>query len=408
MSKSKKHHTHTEHAEPHSEHSDSFDTATEFTETPSDSSPSATSSASTSGATATVTKETTTGRIAPEKPEGVLYLGIDLGTSRTSVSASNGVRETVASFVGYPKDVVARKLLKTDVLFGDDAVKNRLALRFYRPLEHGVLKCSESSENHDENLQAARDLIAEIIRRAKPRKDELIYAVIGAPAQASINNKEAMVKAARESVDSVMICSEPFSVAYGLDMLDDVLVIDIGAGTTDLCRMHGTMPEESDQITITHAGDWIDNRLAELLLEAYPETQFTIQMVKNIKERFASVADQMEPAIVNLPVNGKPTEFDVSKQLRDAAQGIVGPIVEGLASLISSFDPEFQVRLKERVLLAGGGSQIRGLDSAIEREMHNRLGTGKVIRIEEPIYGGANGALKIAHDMPGDFWEKLK
>ena len=30
-----------------------------------------------------------------KKDHGVLYLGIDLGTSRTSVCASNGVRETV-------------------------------------------------------------------------------------------------------------------------------------------------------------------------------------------------------------------------------------------------------------------------------------------------------------------------
>ena len=44
------------------------------------------------------------------------------------------------------------------------------------------------------NLQAARDLIGEIIRRAKPRKDELVYAVIGAPAQASIHNKDAILE----------------------------------------------------------------------------------------------------------------------------------------------------------------------------------------------------------------------
>jgi hypothetical protein len=31
-----------------------------------------------------------------------------------------------------------------------------------------------------------------------------------------------------------------------------------------------------------------------------------------------------------------------------------------------------------------------------------------VIRTEEPVYGGANGALKIAHDMPGDYWDELK
>jgi rod shape-determining protein MreB len=355
----------------------------------------------------TPAEEITATVTSSSKESGVLYLGIDLGTSRTSVSASNGLRETVASYVGYPKDVVARKLLKKDVLFGDEAVENRLALRFYRPLEHGVIKTTDNS-SADEHIKAAKDLIGEIIRQAKPRKDELVYAVIGAPAQASIHNKDAILEAAREAVDSVMLCSEPFSVAYGLDMLDDVLVIDIGAGTTDLCRMHGTMPDESDQLTTTYAGDWVDSKFAELLLEDFPEAQFTIQMVKSMKERYGSVSDQAEPAIVTMPVNGKPTEFDVTEQLREACRGIVTPLVEGLGKLIGTFDPEFQDRLKDRVLLAGGGSQIRGLDSAVQIEMHRILGGGKVIRIEEPIYGGANGALKIAHDMPAEYWEQLK
>ena len=343
--------------------------------------------------------------VSAKKEEGVLYLGIDLGTSRTSVTSSNGVRETVASYVGYPKDVVSRKLLKKDVLFGDEAVKHRLSLDFYRPLEHGVIKDGDDKEGA---LRAARDLIGEIIRLAQPRKDELIYAVIGAPAQAAIHSKDAIIQAAKETVDSVMLCSEPFSVAYGLDMLDDVLVIDIGAGTTDLCRMHGTMPDDSDQITINYAGDWVDNALAERLSDSLPEAQFSIQMIKKIKERHASVAEQIEPAVVSFPVKGKPTDFDITSDLRASCQGIIGPIVEGLAELIGTFDPEFQERLKDRVLLAGGGSQIKGLDTAIEAKMHEILGGGKVIRIEEPVYGGANGALKIAHDMPADFWEQLK
>jgi rod shape-determining protein MreB len=355
------------------------------------------------------TTGTTTATGSFKKDQGVLYLGIDLGTSRTSVSASNGVRETVASFVGYPKDAVSQKLLKKSVLFGDEALKNRLALDFYRPLEHGVLKCSETNDSeYQANLRAAQDLLAEIIRRARPRKDELIYSVIGVPAQVSINNKQAILDAARETVDSVMLCSEPFSVAYGLDMLDDVLVIDIGAGTTDLCRMHGTMPEDSDQITNTFAGDWIDNQFAKLIKETYPEAQFSIQMLKKIKERYANVDEDSPKVVVEFPVNGKPTPFDVTKLLRKACQGIIPPIVDGLSKLIATFDPEFQDRLKDRVLLGGGGSQIKGLDHAIEREMHVRLGGGTVERCEEPMYGGANGALKIAHDMPAEFWEKLK
>jgi len=343
----------------------------------------------------------------PQKTEGVLYLGIDFGTSHCSVAASNGVREQISSHVGYPKDVVSKKLLKKDVLFGDEAMEKRLSLNFYRPLE--VLKTkSHDREDFDANLKAAQDLLKEIIRLAKPRKDELVYGVIGVPAQASIHSKDAIIKTAKEALDSVMLCSEPFAVAYGLDMLDDVLVIDIGAGTTDLCRMHGTMPEDSDQITIYNAGDWVDNRFAELMVERHPEAQFTIQMLKEIKERHSSVDERVEPALVQLPVNGKPTEFDVTQELREACQGIVPPIVEGLKKLVSTFDPEFQNKLKNRVLLAGGGSQIRGLHLAIEREMQKQLGGGKVNRIQEPVYGGSNGALKIAHDMPAEYWEKLK
>jgi rod shape-determining protein MreB len=340
-----------------------------------------------------------------KKDHGVLYLGIDLGTSRTSVSASNGVRETVASYVGYPKDVVARKLLQKDVLFGDEAQDKRLSLDFYRPLAHGVIKSDKDSEK---NLKAAADLLGEIIRRARPRKDELVYAVIGAPAQASINNKEAILKAAREHVDSVMLCSEPFSVAYGLDMLDDTLVIDIGAGTTDLCRMHGTMPDDADQLTNTFAGDHVDETLSKLIREKHPEAQFTIQMIKQIKEKHSNVADNMPAVVVNFPVKGKPTPFDITDIVRTSCRSIVPPMVEAIGELIGSFDPEFQDRLKNRVLLGGGGSQIRGLDVELERQMHLNLGGGRVLKVEEPIYGGANGALKIAHDMPAEYWEKLR
>jgi rod shape-determining protein MreB len=191
-------------------------------------------------------------------------------------------------------------------------------------------------------------------------------------------------------------------------MLEDVLVIDIGAGTTDLCRMHGTMPEEADQLTNEMAGDFIDDRLTELLQKAYPQAQFSRQMIKDIKEKHSTVAETTERIEVLLPVKGRPMSFDITDQMKEACRSIVPPIVEGLGELIGTFDPEFQERLKNRVLLAGGGSQIRGLDIAIEAEMHERLGGGRVMRIEEPLFGGANGALKIAHDMPEEYWEKLK
>ena len=131
-------------------------------------------------------------------------------------------------------------------------------------------------------------------------------------------------------------------------------------------------------------------------------------MVKGIKERYSTVEPKAEGLKVDLPVQGKPQSFDLTDPIRTACSRIVPPIVEGLGQLIATFDPEFQARLKDRVLLAGGGSQIRGLDTAIEAEMVRTFGTGRVIRTEEPVYGGANGALKIAHDMPEEYWERLK
>ena len=357
----------------------------------------------------------TTGKDSKQDPvveageEGILWIGMDLGTSRTAIAASNGVRASTFSLVGYPKDVVSRKLLGEGPLFGADVIKHRLSLDVYRPLEAGVIKGSGDGDKADaaKNLRAAHDLVQHAISLARPEQDQLVYAVIGAPAQASVKNRKAILDAAREEVDSVMIASEPFTVAYGLDLLTDTLVIDIGAGTTDLCRMHGTMPGEEDQLTIPFAGDHIDRTLAKLIRKSHPEVAFSEHMVTQAKEKFADVSENAGRVVVKWPVNGKPTDIDISREMREACLSIVPPIVEALARLIATFDPEFQAVLRGNVLLGGGGCQIKGLGDAIAAYMDANLGGGRVVTVEEPVYAGANGAIKIARDMPKEYWEQL-
>jgi len=348
-----------------------------------------------------------------EEKKGVLYIGIDLGTSRTSVAASNGVRETVWSYVGYPKDVVSRKLLKKDKLYGKESVEKRLSLDLFRPFEKGVIKYTGaeeaglSKEDIERHMKAAKDLVKHALQLARPRSDELIYGVIGAPAQASLQNKASLIEATKGTLDAVMICSEPFAVAYGLELLEDTLVIDIGAGTVDLCRMHGTMPSAEDQITLTTAGDWVDQQLYQLVKKKIPDADFTIHKVKEIKEKFAFVTDAAEPVEVELLVNGKPTKYDLTTEVREGCRMIVPPMVKAIHKLISTFDPDFQEKLRNNVLLGGGGSQIKGLDRVLEETMHQMLGSGKVLHVEEPTYAGCNGALKMAHDMPEEYWKRL-
>jgi rod shape-determining protein MreB len=335
-----------------------------------------------------------------------IYLGIDLGTSRTSITSSNGVRETVWSYVGYPKDHVAKKKFGgRDIIYGKEAVEGRMALNLHRPLAGGSIK-KKGAEDTEETKRAVKDLLRYVVALAKAPSGSTIYTVIGAPAEASVEGKSAIIEAASTCMDSVIVCSEPFSVAYGLDHLDDTLVIDIGAGTTDLCRLHGTMPEPDDQRTHEVAGDAIDESLAHMIKETYPEAQFSINMVRSFKEKFSSVSPKIDEAIVQMPVKGKPQDFDVTELIYKACYTIVPPTIEALQDLIATYDPEFQAKMRANILLGGGGSQIRSLGLALEKAL-DEYGGGRVTTVEEPQYAGSNGALKIAVDMPEEYWKSF-
>jgi len=355
------------------------------------------------------TKSDTKKSAAPtSKDHGVLYIGMDLGTSRTAVSASNGVRESLFSVVGYPKDHVSQKLLKRDRLFGQEAIDKRLSLQFYRPLENGVLKNTDGNKSKADRdvLKAARDLINEAIRIAKPRKDELIYVVIGAPAQASIHNKEALVEAARASVDSVMLCSEPFAVAYALESLVNSLIIDIGAGTADFCVMHGRYPLEEDQRTLPIAGDHVDEQLHRLITSKYPDAKISLHMAREWKEKHSFMGEPTEKVWVVAPVQGRPTEFDATEPMRAACESLLPSVKETMLDLISRVQPEYQDRVRNNVILSGGSGLIRGFGMALQQGLED-VGGGRVRVVADPLHVGADGGLALAMDAPPSEWDKL-
>ena len=194
-----------------------------------------------------------------EKPDSShIHVGIDLGTSRSAISASNGDRHVIESYVGWPIDMVARKVLKKDVMIGTEALDNRPMLDLHRPLQRGLIK-----EGSEKDELAVRELLKELLASAKVDGDSAkrVRAVVGVPAEALRVNKQSLRKALDGLVGKLMIVSEPFAVAYGLEALLHTLVIDIGAGTSDLCVMNGRYPTEEDQRTLTTAGDSVDEHL---------------------------------------------------------------------------------------------------------------------------------------------------
>ena len=65
--------------------------------------------------------------------------------------------------------------------------------------------------------------------------------MVGVPAAAMRTNKQYLRNALKGVVDSLMIVSEPFAVAYGLNALVHTMIIDIGAGHDRLLRDEGPL-----------------------------------------------------------------------------------------------------------------------------------------------------------------------
>jgi rod shape-determining protein MreB len=332
-------------------------------------------------------------------------VGIDLGTSRTAISTSNGERIVVDSFVGWPADLVARKILKRKVLVGREALDNRTMLDLRRPLERGLIK-----EGSEKDVEAVRELIGHLLSSAsaKGNKESApVRAVLGVPAAALRTNKQYLRESLGGLFDKLIIVSEPFAVAYGLDALLHTLIVDIGAGTTDFCVMKGRYPTDEDQRTLTVAGDSVDAHLEQLIRQRYPDADFTIFMVREWKEKFAFVGDPpKDPIVVTAPVRGVPTPLDITTDVQTACEALVPPIVETMFDLIASVAPEYQERVRRAITVSGGGGLIRNLGPKIQSALQP-IGGGVVTVVQEPEFVGADGCLAIARDAPDGDWEKL-
>jgi len=330
-------------------------------------------------------------------------VGIDLGTSRSAISTSGGERIVIDSFVGWPADLVARKILKKKVLVGRDAIDNRTMLELHRPLERGLIK-----EGSERDVEAVRELIGHLLSATQKGKDAApVRAVLGVPAASLRTNKQYLRESLEGLFDKLIIVSEPFAVAYGLDALLHTLIVDIGAGTTDFCVMKGRYPTEEDQRTLTVAGDSIDAHLQQLIHQRYPDADFSVYMVREWKEKYAFVGDApKDPIVVMVPVRGVPTQIDITAEVQAACEALVPPIVETIFDLLANVSPEFQEKVRKNVIVSGGGGLIRNLGPKIQCALQ-QVGGGVVTVVEEPAFAGSDGCLAIGRDAPEADWEKL-
>jgi rod shape-determining protein MreB len=82
--------------------------------------------------------------------------------------------------------MVARKVLKREVLIGHEAVANRTMLDLHRPLERGLLK-----EGSEKDVEAVRELLKHLLRLVSVNgaiDAANVRAVVGVPAARGLTN----------------------------------------------------------------------------------------------------------------------------------------------------------------------------------------------------------------------------
>ena len=330
-----------------------------------------------------------------------LIIGVDFGTSRTAVMSSRGYKKITRSIVGYPKDIIGIKLLGKAQVFGEEALKHRSALTLYHPLEDGVIR--DASEK---DFTAALELLRHVVNEAKGDSSLPVAGIIGVPSRASIMNKELLLQIAKEVMTTALVVSEPFMVAYYLNKLSDAIIVDIGAGTVDICGVKGSVPGPKDQITTLKGGDYIDERLESAIQQRFYDVQITRNLVRTIKEQHAFVGEQTDPVVVSLRSEGKPADYDITREVRAVCESIIPDIVENIITIMKGYDPENQADVLQNIYLAGGGSSIRGIAAIVEKQLSD-YGPIKVTCVEDPDFCGSAGALKLAMDLPPEHWDKI-
>ena len=341
------------------------------------------------------------------------FAGIDLGSMNSAAVGSTAERACLPTTMGWAKDELARMLVGDCILLGDELEQNRMALEVVRPLQDGAIKFGSPTEGQqDDARRRDDDAIVFLLRRLLqqihlPLSDET-RCIVGVPSRASMQNRQAVLSMVQRVIPTVALVPEPFAVAFGLfPEICHALIIDIGAGTTDLCHYYGAFPTPDDQITLQMGGDRLDQWLLEAIETRYPECVLTLELVRKLKEKHGSVCLANDANHVSLPTKSAGVEtFDITEILREYCQQFANEIVASAVELIERIDCTYRQETIGNIVLAGGGSGLKGLDTLIENACSD-FGTCNVTRIHDSRFAGADGALRLAMKLPEAGWQQL-
>jgi rod shape-determining protein MreB len=319
-------------------------------------------------------------------------MGIDLGTATTLVYVKG------EGVVLCEPSVVAIERGTSRVLAVGEEAKRMLGrtpgnIVAIRPMKDGVIADFEITE------AMLRYFIKKVHHRRVLVRPRIVIAI---PSGITEVEKRAVKDSAeRAGARDVFLIEEPVAAAIGvgLPIQDPIgnMVIDIGGGTTEIAviSLAGIVFSKSIRI----GGDEMDEAIVEYLKKTY-NLMVGERTSEDIKIKIGSAYPLEEELSLEVKgrdlVAGLPKTVTItSEEIRDALQEPIRAILEVTKISLERTPPELAADLIEHgIVMAGGGSLLKGLDKLISEE------TGLPVHIaEDPLTAVAQGTGKVLGEI---------
>lgn len=321
-------------------------------------------------------------------------MAVDLGTVNTLIYvAGQGI------IINEPSVVALNKKTSQILALGHEAKKMLGRVPSYivtiRPLIDGVISDFEITELMLKRfIEKAHDQSFSFLPR--PR------VVIGIPSGVTEVERRAVEDAARSAgAREVYLVEEPMAAAVGarLPIQEPTgnFIIDIGGGTSDIAMISLGGIVVSKNLRV--AGDKLNQDIINYVRDEY-KILLGERTAENIKLAIGSawkLNEELEtPARGRDLVTGLPKEILLSsEEIRLAMDYSLKLLVESIKNTIEKSPPELVADIMHKgIILAGGGSLLRGLDKLIENS------TKMPVKItDDPLTAVVRGAGIILEDI---------
>ena len=293
------------------------------------------------------------------------HIGVDLGTETSQIYLN---REGVV--VNEPSIIAFNNRTNRVIAYGAHAKRMQSRTPAHvtvsRPIVHGVIA----------DFDMAREMTQHFLKDSRIPWSWSTRVVVSVPTNLTEVERKSVEDLLKESgTNEVHLVEQPLVAALGsqLDINQPTafLVVDIGAGTTDMAiiSMNGIVVSKRLEV----AGDFLNSEIMRAVRD---------ELKLNIGE---PTAEEIKIAVgAAIP---QPERLEVSVRGRDVTSGLPREIVikdtqvrlwlnrplrfirEGLKDLIESSPPELVGDVyKNGVYMCGGGSMLRGIDQMLQKE----------------------------------------